>query len=68
MKPSPADLELIFLHEAERRLGYLYGALLSGRNGIPETLGLKSLVNNRISEVQKRREENTDEFTRHRNS
>lgn len=57
MKPSPADLELIFLREAERRIGYLYDALLGGRNGIPEALGLKSLVNNRIAEVTKHRDE-----------
>lgn len=56
MKPNPADLELIFLHEAERRLGYLYDALLNNRNGIPEALGLRSLINNRIAEVAKQRE------------
>ena len=58
VKPTnPTDTELVFLHEAERRLGYLYSALLAGRNGIPEALGLRSLINNRIAEVQKRREQ-----------
>lgn len=58
MKPTtPIDREMVFLRDVERRVGYLRGALESGRNGIPEALGLQSVVQCRISEVTKEREE-----------
>lgn len=53
---DPRELERVFLMELDWRVDHLHTALANRRNGIPEVLGLKAVITNRLSEL---REENT---------
>jgi hypothetical protein len=60
MKPGEAELEMVFLRDVEARLKHLHSRVTSGYSGVPEVLGLQGVLNNRIAEVQKRREDTND--------
>lgn len=58
MKPStPTDTEMVFLRDVEDRLKAIQNAAICGRTNLPGVLGLQSVVQCRISEVVKLRDE-----------
>lgn len=59
MKPTtPYDREMVFLRDVESRLNHLHTRISKGYSGVPEVLGLQSVVQCRISEVTRQQEEN----------
>lgn len=60
MKPStPIDTEMVFLRDVEKRLAALKLTLQTGGKGVgvPAVLGLQSVLNNRLAEVTKQRDD-----------
>lgn len=57
MKPTtPIDREMIFLRDVEHRLDSLANAVASQGNVVPQLLGLRGVLNNRIAEVTELRD------------